>query len=405
MQLVTTFMNDKQIRSLISQGKPSLLRVEKGGKGVYLRISNSGTASWVLRYTFNKKRRLFDIGPYGMMADQVSLANITDLAATYRLQIKAGLDPIEERERSSLGSMESIDEIAKDWISELTKRLKHPQIPKRVYEKDISPSIGKINIQNLKKPDVVALVRKIRDSGRPTIAADALNYCKQIIDHAETLGLIDYNVALSIKPSKLGLIEKSRKRWLSEEEVNVFFSTAREYQDQFVLDNYQACVLLVCLGVRKNELLQAKWSEFDLSKGIWFLPEERSKTSEPIAYPLDAYLVDILEQLKWRSCGSEYVFPNRRRSKRFAHISPDTLNAAISKLFKDEKLTIPHFTVHDLRRTFRAHLSVIGVSDHICERCLNHKVPGSKGAYDVYDYFQERKEAHQKLISKLKIYF
>ncbi|HGZ7313015.1 TPA: tyrosine-type recombinase/integrase [Vibrio parahaemolyticus] len=398
-------MNDKQIRSLINQGNPTLLRFDKGGKGVYLRISKSGTASWVLRYTQDKKRKLFDMGPYGPRADQISLANVADLAATYRLQIKEGKDPIQERERSILNSLETIDDIATDWLAELSKRLKHPEIPKRVYEKDIAPTLGSFKIQSLKKPDVVALIRQIRDSGRPTIASDALNYCKQIVDHAETLGLIEYNVVLSIKPSRLGLIEKSRKRWLSELEIKDFFATARENKDQFVLDNYQACILLICLGVRKNELLQAKWSEFDLSKGIWLLPEERSKTNESIAYPLDQYLIDIFEQLKSRSYDSEYVFPNRRQSKRFHHISPDTLNAAINKLFKENKLTIPHFTVHDLRRTFRANLSSLGVSDHICERCLNHKVTGSKGAYDVYDYFQERKDAHKLLIDKMKVYF
>lgn len=398
-------MNDKQIRSAIKEGKPALLRYIEGGKGVYLRISNSGTASWVLRYTINKKRKLFDIGPYGLRADQTSLADIGDEAANFRLLIKEGKDPVQERRKTDLAKIETIDEVAKDWLAETAKRIKHPSVPTRIYNKDIKPILGDFQLKDIRKPDVVSLIRDIRDSGRPTIAADVLIYCKQIIDHAETLGIVDYNIALSIKPSKLGLIEKSRRRWLNDEEVAYFFTTARSYPDQFVIDNYQACILLLCLGVRKSELLESTWDEFDLNKGVWLLPEERSKTNEPIAYPLDEYLVDIFQQLKWRSSGSEYVFPNRRASKRHKHVSPDTLNSAINKLFKEEKLKIPHFTVHDLRRTFRSHLSSLGISDHIAERCLNHKIQGSKGAYDVYHYFEERKVAHSTLINKLSSYF
>ena len=100
-----------------------------------------------------------------------------------------------------------------------------------------------------------------------------------------------------------------------------------------------------------------------------------------------------------RAYDSEFVFPSRRASKR-GHISPDTINAAIQKLFRENKILVEHFTVHDLRRTCRSLLASLKVSGHVAERCLNHKLKGVEGIYDRYDYLDERKQALE-MVSKL----
>lgn len=67
-------------------------------------------------------------------------------------------------------------------------------------------------------------------------------------------------------------------------------------------------------------------------------------------------------------------------------MGPDTLNRAISKLFGREpgrkkqppnKMgKLEHFTVHDLRRTFRSLAASLGIASNVAERCLNHKLKG-----------------------------
>jgi integrase len=54
------------------------------------------------------------------------------------------------------------------------------------------------------------------------------------------------------------------------------------------------------------------------------------------------------------------------------------------------------FVIHDFRRTARTHLSSLGVTPYIAERCLNHKIDGVEGIYDRHDYFDERREAFAK---------
>ncbi|WP_455072700.1 hypothetical protein [Pantoea graminicola] len=56
---------------------------------------------------------------------------------------------------------------------------------------------------------------------------------------------------------------------------------------------------------------------------------------------------------------------------------------------------LEHFTVHDLRRTFRSLAASLGIVGNVAEHCLNHKLKGVEGIYDRHDYFEERSIAHQ----------
>jgi integrase len=273
--------------------------------------------------------------------------------------------------------------------------LKHPGIPERVYRKDIAPSIGQLSLESVNARDIRGVITKIAKSDRPTIANDALAYCKQIFNHGIKLDLIQNNPAQAFRNVDAGGAEESRDRALSLEEIEHLFEVFRNNKDQFTRDNYLAVALLLCLGVRKGELVAAEWTEIDLEKGLWVIPKHRSKNGDSITIPLVECVTEWFQELKYRSSGSEYVFPRRRSSKRNEHVSPDTLNAAIAKLFKEEKLEIDHFTIHDLRRTFRTQLGLLGVPGHVAERCMNHRIPVIERTYNVHDYLDERREALQ----------
>jgi integrase len=224
--------------------------------------------------------------------------------------------------------------------------------------------------------------------------------------HAVKFQFADSNPALALEVSDAGGIETARERSLSIKEVEQVFAVFIGNIFSFGRDNYLACALLLCLGVRKGELTEAKWEEFDLENAVWCLPSERSKTGSGFDIPLPAIAVEWLEELHTRACGSEYIFPNRRASK-VPHMGKDTLSRAIAKLFGREagrkqqppnKMgELEYFSVHDFRRTCRSLLASAGVPSHIAERCLNHKLKGVEGIYDKYDYMDERRDALEKV--------
>ena len=391
----------KKVEALIKAGGEKTQR-HADGEGLYLVVPASGTASWMLRFTSNKKRREMTLGK----VRDLSLANARLEAATKMKQVREGFDPLLQRKRAEQESIKTVNDLFEDWYPTLVKRLKHPNIPKRIYTKDIAPHIGEVPLDQMTARDIRTTITAINDSGRPTIANDALGYCKQLFNHGIKLDLLSSNPASAFTVRDAGGIEQSKDRALENEELAEFFRIARENSTSFSRDNYLACALLVCLGVRKSELCEAKWDEFNLEEGLWHLPAERSKTNVGFTIPLAPEVLNWLEELKIRGFGSEYVFPSRRASKS-PHMGPDTLNRAITKLFGHEAGKkkqppnlmgdMPHFTVHDLRRTCRTLLAKQGTPGEVAERCLNHKLKGAEGIYNQNDYLEERKEALNKL--------
>ncbi|UDJ86895.1 tyrosine-type recombinase/integrase [Erwinia amylovora] len=389
----------KAVQSLIKAGGVGKFGDERG---LYLKIPSKGEPYWMLRYTAHTKRREITLGKVSI----VSLAEARSLAEDVRKKVIAGDDPIAERKLNRPKALTTVNELFEDWHKDLVKRLKYPGIPERVYRKDIAPTIGGLSLMKVTPIDVRSIIQKITASDRPTIANDALLYMKQLFNHGIKLGLVQNNPATAFRVNDAGGIEKSRERALSLDEIAHAFKVFREHSDSFSRDNYLACALLLLLAVRKSELTEAPWSESDLKEKKWSLPKERSKSGVGIAIPLAPLAIEILEELKVRAWDSPYVFPNRRTSKN-QHMGKDTLNRAIAKLFgvepgkkkkpKNVMGDIEYFTVHDLRRTSRSLLASLTVPPHVAERCLNHKLKGVEGIYDRYDYFEERKEALQKV--------
>ncbi|WP_125780993.1 tyrosine-type recombinase/integrase [Pseudoalteromonas rubra] len=393
---MTVKITVQKIKSLIKNQAVGKYAV---GNGLYFRVSAEGSAFFIVRYMSHGKRKEMTLGKY----PDISLVDAKLKAAQIKVDLNNdGVDPLEERKRIDNETIKTVNDLAEDWLQECEKRLKHPNIPRRIYTKDLAPYFGELAIDKVNPRDIRGAIQRITQSDRPSIANDALMYCKQLFRHAIKLDLRTSNPAEAFNVSDAGGVEQSRSRALSLEELEKVYQCLRENSDQFTRDNYLAFSLLLCLGVRKGELIAAKWVEFDFKEALWHIPQERSKTGRGITVPLSPIVIEWLKELQIRAFGSDYVFPNRRASKRFGHISPDTLNAAIQKLFREDKMPVPHFTVHDLRRTCRSLLASNGVAGHIAERCLNHKLKGVEGIYDRYDYLDERREAIQKITKVLE---
>ncbi|MFV1873818.1 MAG: tyrosine-type recombinase/integrase [Oleiphilus sp.] len=404
-------MNDAQIKAKLKAGVVGKYNVDKG---LYFRVTEEGSGFWILRYTIHGKRREFTLGRYGKPPEGLPLSDARLEAAQIRASVKKGVDPIAEKHRSALINIQTVNHVAQDWLSDCQKRLENPQIPERVYRKDICPKIGDLAVDRVNPRDILGIIRAINDSGRPTIANDALTYCKQIFNHAIKLGLITSNPAIAFNVKDAGGHEKSRDRILSIDELKTVFLLFRDNSAIFTRENYLAIALLVILGVRKGELIAAKWDELDFEQKVLKLTPARTKTSAGITIPIPDQIIPWFKELAVRANGSEYIFPARRASKRRSYISHDTLNHALAKLFgmkvDSKKKPLPnllgeagieHFVVHDLRRTCRSLLASNGVPPHIAERCLNHKLRGVEGIYDRYDYLEERREALSQVAEQI----
>ncbi|MAF43488.1 MAG: integrase [Parcubacteria group bacterium] len=398
-------INSELKRKIKSTKKPSRFRVDKN---LYIRISKELTPFWVFLYRVGDQQKQLTIGRFGSSKDEVTLAEAKDKAADLRSKLKQGYDPAVELNLKRSRNIVFFDDLAQSWLENDVIKFENPQIPTRIYNNDIKPRVGKMHINKVSGFDINDTIQAVAKSGRPTIANKTLLHLKQIFAYGIRMGITNNNPASAFRNKHAGGPEKPRTRTLSLNEIKIIFDIFKMYKNHFTQENYIAVALLLILGVRKTELTQAKWKEFDLENQCWLLPESRSKTKEELLIPLPDQLMPWINTLKSLSKGSEYVFPTRRAGQR-GHISDSTINSAISNILskkmnivnESEQKDIKHFVLHDLRRTCRTLLESLDVKERVAEKYLNHKLKGVLGVYNKHSYFEERKAACKVLTELL----
>ncbi|WP_281546858.1 site-specific integrase [Pseudoalteromonas sp. PAR1] len=389
------------------------------GNGLYLKALITGNASWIYRYSFGGKRKEYTFADYTRYASKKgsTLSQAENKVAEFKVMVRQGLDP-QSQTKSRLPSNDyetTVDYVAQEWLRKKQQKIQSAHIHERVYKNDIKPAIGGMQLTEVKTSNIMNLVSKINNSGRPSIANDALHYCKQIFKLAQKMDLIQFDPTQILSAEDAGGTEKPRERKLSFDELEIVFKVLRQHKERFTRDNYIALCLLTALGIRKNQLLQAPWHEFDLEKKIWRLPKKRAmKNSPAIEIPLAPPVLVLLDELKIRSNNSAYLFPPRRTSKS-DFVCENTLNHAVAAMFGKKvranskslsnvfaEYHIEEFVPHDLRHSGRTLLSELGASAIVGEKFLNHKLKGVLGIYDHHSYFEERKTVMEKLANRLQ---
>ncbi|MBG5891043.1 MULTISPECIES: tyrosine-type recombinase/integrase [Providencia] len=390
-------LNDKQIRAWINSNER--FEGKADGNGLYLRYSkNDKNPSWRFRYSFNKKARIVSIGSY----PNITLMKAREVARELSAKVTLGYDVAGEIKRKKAEALELIQQeesairvkalIDEFYERQIKPKRKNPEKIKWAIDTNIIPILGHKKIEEVKPKDIDSLIQSITDRGAPTVANDALRNLKRIFDYAVRRQLIESNPASAFNISDAGGRENKRDRWLSRDELLVFFHALNK--SDLPAQNKITFKLILATGLRKMELCAAKWNEIDLDNAVWHFPAERSKTGDAVDIPLSDPVTNWLAQLKEMACGSEYVLPARGRgSNRLPHISNGTLNYGLTVIRELLPESFTAFSIHDLRRTMRTHLSALGIEPQIAERCLNHRVKGIEGVYNRHDYFDERKAA------------
>ncbi|MGJ8670664.1 MAG: tyrosine-type recombinase/integrase [Oceanococcus sp.] len=391
--------SDVQVRAWHQTPPPS---AQSCGGGLYFRARGGGVSQWVFRYTLNGRARWLALGRY----PERTLAEARQAARRAKADVVDGKDVAVEKRRERQVALDAatIGGLANDWYQhQVVSRINHPKVVRRRLDNHIIPVIGGVYLDEVRAADIDRLLRKVRVK-YPATASNCLRDLKKMFKFACKREWMENNPAANFELSDAGGRSQPRTRYLKSPELAELFRVVQA-EPRFGRINVIALQLLLALCVRKMELLAARWDEFDLGQGVWAMPANESvrgssMKKRAIDIPLAPAVILWLQELKVFSAGSEHLFPARRVSKRrrFPHISPDTLNAALKNSID---IDLGHFTVHDLRRTARTHLSELGVTPDIAELALNHKIRGVRGVYDQHDYFSERSDALSKWAARL----
>jgi integrase len=108
--------------------------------------------------------------------------------------------------------------------------------------------------------------------------------------------------------------------------------------------------LLVLTMVRKSDLVDSTWAEFDLDNALWTIPAARLNMGRDRVVYLPHQAVSMLRELHRAKASRQFVFPSVRGDDR--PIAKSTLNQAVKAL----GLEVEHFVLHDFRRTASTHV-------------------------------------------------
>ena len=177
---------------------------------------------------------------------------------------------------------------------------------------------------------------------------------------------------------------KARDRILTDAEIVKFWSAANAERVEFGAP----LKLLLLTGCRLNEVAGMTWEELSDDCMTWNIPGGRTKNGRPHLVPLAPLAQEILTSAR-DSASQNYIFSTTDG------MSPVSGWSKI-KIRMDQRMKIPHWRLHDLRRTAATGMAEIGVAPHIVEAALNH-ISGAKagvaGVYNRAQYAAEKKTA------------
>jgi integrase len=347
--------------------------------GFGLRIREGGSRTWIYRYRIGRKQqRSISLGS----ATSVPLSVARKNAGALEAKVKLGGDPALDKEtarieaENTVGSLvdQYLDARNPDWRPNSLRQIRRHLL---VYAKPLH----RLPITVVSQRNVAGLLNDVASSSGHVssnrLRASLTTFLGWVI--RQGIELPKGNVASYTEARK----EKSRERVLNNAEIRAIWRACRDD------DHGNIVKLLLLTGQRAAEIGELRWGEIQDDQIL--LPSSRTKNKRPHAVPLSAPVRVILDRL--RIIDRAFVF-GRDDTHGFQGwgVSKKRLDQRIAKA----GAPLPHWTVHDLRRTAATGMAGLKIQPHIIEAVLNH-VSGHKagvaGIYNRAAYDEEKREA------------
>lgn len=373
---------DTYIRHL----KPTQKRFEEfEGGGFGIRVTPNNVKTWIYRYKLANKTTKISLGHYPAMSLSNAKRRFLELSQIRR----EGTDPKAVIEEKEVQENNTVETLALSWYQGyIEKHLKRPLAIKRQIDNDIIPLLGKKKLDELQTREISNALDTIVQRGARILANRTLSSLKQMFNYAVSRGYMPYNPANNIRSKDIGGLEKPKERVLSLEEIKTLWLFLDSDASQMSSQVRIAIKLLLLTGVRTVELRLASWHEIDFKQSLWTIPAQHSKAGIVHKVHLSKLSTELLLELQEIS-HSDYVLTG---ADRFHPLTENALPRAIKRI--QERLALPNWTAHDLRRTFATQLGeVLHIDPVVIEKCLGHKMPRIMATYNRSDMLPQRQEA------------
>ena len=360
------------------------------GDGLYLRITGTGTKSWIYRYSIDGRLRDMGLGPLA----SVSLAKARKLAAECRRQRSDGTDPIKAREaeraaqKLALARTTSFKECAERLIAAHEagwRNAKHRQQWRNTLGTYAYPVLGHLPVGAVDTGLVMEVLEAIW-TRKPETAGRVRGRIEVVLNWAKANGLRSgENPAAwrghldQLLPARAKVRRVKHHPALAYGELPAFMHELRA-KDGI---SARALELAILTASRTGEVLGARFDEFDLDARLWTVPVERMKGGKAHRVPLSPRAAAIVKEAAEVRL-NEYVFPGWKQGRPLSSM-------ALLMLLRDLRTGI---TTHGFRSTFKTWASeTTSFPDHVSEAALAHASADKvRAAYARGDLFEKRRK-------------
>jgi integrase len=351
--------------------------------GFGCRLSKAGALAFFdYRDAKRTKRRLaigkvlqVELATGKVLKAELTVEQARSKAAVYRVDVRAGADPLGDRRKSGGGV--TVREAMRNWITaKINPKSDRRWSPvtereyRRILEKDIIPHIGEMPLGELTRQVLmtrVAVVAKRSSS----MAAASFRVLGSFVRYCEAMGLTE---GLTL-PAAKAVASPPRPR------------TRRPDNDRLVAI-WRACEaltprsaalarLIILTAQRRRSVELLEWHELHFESGRWRIPVSKMKAGRPHEVALSAFAV---QQLQGLPKNGPFVFSDTK-------VTPDRLN----RILKTLQAEVGNgWSWHDFRRAFMTWAVANGHPREYAKAALAHQIKDRLDqAYDQHDYAPE----------------
>lgn len=428
-------LTQKQIDNIKPTDKESLL---PDSKRLFLRVRPDGSKAWLYIYQWEGKRIKLAISGDGLAEIRAQASRFNEWldvgikgenGAFVKTSPKHKLESDQTRliaesqaeqirllrEQQETESKQTVNQLFERWIKLGLIDRKDTQEIKRMFLKDVLPSIGNLLVEDIRKTHIVQILNDIQARGVTRMAKLILSLMRQMFRFAVDQSIIENDPTASLRKAKIGGRDTVRERVLSDLEIiqlNTLLPAAG-------LTEYAQAAIWIMLSTccRVGELLQAEWRHLNLDQGTWAIPLEHSKNNKAHTVYLSQFAQIQFQKLAQLQLSEKWIFPNSLGTN---HVCPKTLAKQVGDrqmALKERKpmsgrskqvdaliLEGGKWTPHDLRRTAATIMGGLNVRPDVIEKCLNHTEQNKiVRTYQHQTLIPEQKEAWRLLGERLEL--
>jgi len=366
------------------------------GGGLFLLIKKNGKKFWKIKFRINGKENTKSLGEYPTL----SLYNARQKHLQLKEDLQNGINPNDKSfENKSLTKIITYEVLVKEFLEFKVQELSYDYFKKvkRRFEIYIFPIIGKMNVDEIEKSDIINLIKNIQQtktsSTKQTNKAETMKIVYNLLNQSFTWGIHNDLTSNSVmgKIDKKSLIVKSEvehfKAVVDKNEIRELYKIVNSY---FGSEQVKyALVFLMLSTLRSINVRFLRWEQVDFKKKIIFYDAKDMKTKEDFRLPLTDVMVDILSKMREFTDSGKYVFCAMTTTTK--PLSENTLGYAL------KRMDILNHTPHGFRSSFSTlayeHQKEHGFSSEVIETQLSHSVGGRvKVAYLRSDFLEDRRE-------------